>query len=59
MSRFRPNIVIEGAGSFGEDSIAALALPDAEGRLEFARPCSRCVITDIDQQSGKKRYVAT
>jgi uncharacterized protein YcbX len=51
MSRFRPNIVIEGAGPFGEDSIAALGVPGTVGRLELVRPCSRCVITNIDQES--------
>jgi uncharacterized protein YcbX len=54
MSRFRPNIVIDGAGPFGEESIAALGVPGSMGRLELARPCSRCIITNIDQESGEK-----
>jgi uncharacterized protein YcbX len=54
MSRFRPNIVIDGAGPFGEESIAALAVPGSIGKLELVRPCSRCVITNIDQESGEK-----
>jgi uncharacterized protein YcbX len=57
MNRFRPNIVIEGAGPFGEDSISALQVPWSNGRLELVRPCSRCIITDIDQASGERERV--
>ena len=53
MNRFRPNIVIGGAGSFGEDSIAAPQVLGSDGRLELVRPCSRCKITDVDQRSGR------
>lgn len=54
MSRFRPNIVIKGAGPYGEDQIPALRLPGTGAKLELVRPCSRCVIVDIDQDTGRK-----
>lgn len=52
MNRFRPNIVIEGCDSFAEDSWKRIKI----GEVEFAvdSPCSRCVITTIDQASAKK-----
>jgi uncharacterized protein YcbX len=49
MERFRPNLVIEGA----EGSWHRLQAKDAI--LEYARPCSRCEVTTIDQASGARR----
>jgi uncharacterized protein YcbX len=54
MNRFRPNIVIRGAGPYGEDQIPALRLPGTNAKLELVRPCSRCVIVDTDQDTGVK-----
>jgi uncharacterized protein YcbX len=54
MNRFRPNIVITGGGSYGEDYIPSLRLPGTNAKLELVRPCSRCVIVDTDQDTGAK-----
>jgi uncharacterized protein YcbX len=50
MNRFRPSIVVEGLGAFGEDSVDLLRIGDAE--IEFVKPCPRCVITTTEQESG-------
>lgn len=52
MDRFRPNIVIEGIDAFEEDVIHHLRIGDVE--LEFVKPCARCILTTVDQQSGEK-----
>lgn len=50
MSRFRPNMVIKGGGAFAEDTLGAFTA----GYVTFdvAKPCARCAITTIDQQTG-------
>jgi uncharacterized protein len=50
MNRFRPNVVVEGLGPFGEDSARFLRIGEVE--IELVRPCARCVITTTDQDSG-------
>jgi uncharacterized protein YcbX len=52
MNRFRPNIVIEGFGAFGEDSVDLLRVGDEGIEIELVRPCRRCVIITTDQDSG-------
>lgn len=51
MSRFRPNIVVSGAPAFEEDTYQGLAAED--GRLWCVKPCSRCVMINVDQRSGQ------
>lgn len=51
MNRFRPSIVIEGLGAYGEDSVGVLRVGDAV-EIELIKPCTRCVITTTDQESG-------
>lgn len=51
MERFRPNIVLEGLPPFAEDRIASLRIDDVTLRL--VKPCTRCVIPSIDQQTGE------
>ena len=57
MSRFRPNIVVDGGEAFDEDFIDTLTIESASGGeeivLRFAKPCARCPITTIDQQTGE------
>lgn len=53
MSRFRPNIVLEGLSeAFLEDRVKTLQLNDGAVELEFVKPCDRCPVTTIDQDAG-------
>lgn len=53
MERFRPNIVIEGAGAFEEDAWKKIQIGELE--LSLVKPCSRCVMTTIDANGNKGR----
>jgi hypothetical protein len=53
MDRFRPNLVVEGASAFAEDSFVELSIGE-NVRLELLKPSARCPITTIDQQTGEK-----
>nr|WP_237747949.1 MOSC N-terminal beta barrel domain-containing protein [Spirulina subsalsa] len=52
MTRFRPNIVIHSEDPFLEDHWQTLQI----GALRFAvvKPCSRCLVTTTDQQTGER-----
>jgi uncharacterized protein YcbX len=50
MERFRPNLVLEGLPAFAEDRIAALRIGAVT--LNLVKPCTRCVITSMDQRTG-------
>ena len=52
MLRFRPNLVIEGAEAFAEDGWKRLRIGDVEFRV--VKPCSRCILTTIDPQTGER-----
>lgn len=52
MIRFRPNIVIEGAGAWQEDHWHELQI--ADHRVRLVKPCSRCVMTTVDPLTGTK-----
>lgn len=55
MSRFRPNIVIDGKIPSAEDGWEALASAEGVIRLGLRKPCQRCKITTVDQHSGEIR----
>lgn len=50
MRRFRPNIVIAGADPFAEDHWQSLQI--GEVVLDLVKPCSRCVMTTVDPDTG-------
>ena len=52
MNRFRPNLVVSGAMPYEEDSWAEIKI--GEIRFKVAKPCARCVLTTIDQDTGMK-----
>ncbi|HUQ27447.1 MAG TPA: MOSC N-terminal beta barrel domain-containing protein [Usitatibacter sp.] len=51
MNRFRPNIVVSGAGAFAEDEWHDLKIGDA--LLRTAKPCGRCQVPSTDQATGE------
>lgn len=52
MERFRPNIVLQGLEPFAEDRISELQIGGVTLRL--VKPCTRCVTTSTDQQTGER-----
>jgi uncharacterized protein YcbX len=52
MDRFRPNFVLKGAGPFEEDTWKRISIG---GRVfHVVKPCARCKITMVDQQTGER-----
>ena len=52
MNRFRPNIVVTGTGPDAEFGWKRVELGEAE--LTIVKPCTRCIMTTIDQDQGIK-----
>jgi uncharacterized protein YcbX len=52
MNRFRPSIVVEGLGAYGEDAVSTLRIGEVE--IDLVAPCGRCVITTTDQETAIK-----
>ena len=52
MSRFRPNLVVSGCEPFAEDNWRILRI--GELTLYVVKPCSRCVIPNIDVITAKR-----
>jgi len=52
MNRFRPNMVFTGGKPFEEDTWKSFQIHDIQ--FTCAKPCARCVVTTIDQETGKK-----
>ncbi|WP_018654454.1 MOSC domain-containing protein [Actinomadura flavalba] len=50
MNRFRPNLVVQGLGRYGEDTVRRLRVGPAE--IEMVKPSTRCVITTTDQETA-------
>lgn len=51
MDRFRPNIVVDGIDAYDEDHLSLIRIGDVE--LRMVKPCMRCRITTIDQQTAE------
>jgi len=52
MERFRPNVVVAGAGIFDEDRWKRIRIGEVVFRV--TKPCARCTVTTIDQRAGTK-----
>ncbi|HHJ38606.1 MAG: hypothetical protein AXA67_03995 [Methylothermaceae bacteria B42] len=52
MRRFRPNLVVSGCQPYAEDAWKRIAIGGIPFRI--AKPCSRCVVTTVDPDSGEK-----
>jgi len=52
MSRFRPNVVIEGAPAWAEDDWVGRRIRIGEVVFRMPKPCSRCVVPTTDQETG-------
>ncbi|MGD1920301.1 MAG: MOSC domain-containing protein [Pleurocapsa sp.] len=55
INRFRPNIVIDTTDPFVEDRWSIIQIGEIVFRV--AKPCSRCIITTIDQEHGQKNQL--
>ena len=55
MNRFRPNIVVETIDPFVEDRWGLVQIGDVQ--FKMAKPCSRCIVTTIDQSNGAKNHL--
>ena len=54
MTRFRPNLVVSGPPPWSEDGWRRVRIGDAEFRL--VKACSRCVLTTVDPDTGRKGH---
>jgi len=52
MNRFRPNLVVRGAAPYAEDGWKHIAVGDTV--LRWIKPCTRCVATTTDQETGER-----
>lgn len=50
MNRFRPNLIVRGCEPFAEDGWRRVRIGAVEFRV--VKPCARCVITTIDQETA-------
>ena len=51
MNRFRPNVVVQGSEAFAEDKWAKIRIGETIFRV--VKPCARCRIPTIDQDTGE------
>jgi len=58
MARFRPNLVIDGIESHGEDHLDEIMFdtPDGLVRLKLVKPCARCPIPDVDPATAEQGH---
>jgi uncharacterized protein len=52
MNRFRPNLVFSGGEPFLEDRLRKIRIGQVE--FQIIKPCARCVLTTVDQETGEK-----
>ncbi len=52
MNRFRPNLVVRGAAPYAEDGWRTISIGDTV--LRWIKPCTRCVATTTDQETGER-----
>jgi uncharacterized protein len=52
ISRFRANVIVDGEIPWAEDNWREVILGEINFRV--AKPCARCVVTTVDQESGQK-----
>lgn len=52
MEQFRPNLVVGGAQAWAEDKWSSLRIGDVI--FDVAKPCSRCILTTVSTQHGRK-----
>lgn len=52
MDRFRPNIIVTGTSAWAEDCWKQLDIGGMA--IDIVKPCTRCVVTTTDQQTGEK-----
>jgi len=52
MNRFRPNLVFSGGEPFLEDQLRKIRIGSVE--FQIIKPCARCVLTTVDQDTGEK-----
>lgn len=52
MLRFRPNLVVSGSAAYAEDSWKRIRIGELEFRV--VKGCSRCIMTTLDPQTGKR-----
>jgi uncharacterized protein YcbX len=52
MRRFRPNLVVSGCEPYAEDRWRRIRIGGIEFRV--VKPCSRCIITTVDPQTGER-----
>ncbi|MFE7762778.1 MOSC domain-containing protein [Streptomyces sp. NPDC057438] len=52
MSRFRPNVVVDGTDAWAEDGWRRIAIGEVTFRV--AKMCGRCVVTTTDQETGER-----
>jgi uncharacterized protein YcbX len=52
LNRFRPNVVLSGVEAYDEDHIDEVAV--AGVTMKLVKPCTRCLITTTDQETGER-----
>jgi uncharacterized protein YcbX len=52
MDRFRPNLVFSGGQAFEEDQFTRIKVGEVD--FQVVKPCARCVLITVNQQTGEK-----